>query len=58
VVVYIPSSPNPWTGEVHVVSADQVERLDCPITTVIEHVEQLGGGSSRYLGAANSGHGE
>ena len=57
VVVYIPSSPNPWTGEVHVVNADQVERLDCPITTVIEHVEQLGGGSSRYLGAAGAGHG-
>jgi len=57
VVVYIPSSPNPWTGEVHVVNADQVVRLDCPITTVIEHVEQLGGGSSRYLGAAGAGHG-
>lgn len=57
VVVYIPSSPNPWTGEVHVVNAGQVERLDCPITTVIEHVEQLGGGSSRYLGAAGGSHG-
>jgi uncharacterized membrane protein len=52
VVVYVPSAPNPWTGEVHVVNSDQVERLDCPITTVIEHVEQLGGGSSRYLGNA------
>lgn len=52
VVVYVPSSPNPWTGEVHIVSSDQVERLDCPITTVIEHVEQLGGGSSKYLGNA------
>ncbi len=51
VVVYVPSSPNPWTGEVHVVSSDQVERLDCPITTVIDHVEQLGGGSSKYLGS-------
>ena len=52
VVVYVPSSPSPWTGEVHVVNSDQVERLDYPITTVIEHVEQLGGGSSRYLGNA------
>lgn len=52
VVVYIPSSPNPWTGEVLVVNANQVERLDRPITTVIDHVEQLGGGSSRYLGNA------
>jgi len=50
VVVYIPNSPNPWTGEVHVVNSDQVERIDCPITTVIEPVEQLGGGSSKYLG--------
>jgi uncharacterized membrane protein len=57
VVVYIPSAPNPWTGEVHVVNSDQVERLDCPITTVIEHVEQLGGGSSRYLGAADASQG-
>ena len=54
VVVYIPSSPNPWTGEVHIVNSDQVERLDVPITIVIEHVEQLGGGSSRYLGAADA----
>lgn len=52
VVVYVPSSPNPWTGDVHIVSADQVERLDCPITAVIDHVEQLGGGSSKYLGKA------
>lgn len=51
VVVYVPSSPNPWTGEVYVVKSDQVERLDCPITAVIDHAEQLGGGSSRYLGA-------
>ena len=51
VVVYVPSSPNPWTGEVYVVKSDQVERLDCPITAVIEHAEQLGGGTARYLGA-------
>ena len=51
VVVYVPSSPNPWTGEVYVVKSDQVERLDCPITAVIDHAEQLGGGSSSYLGA-------
>lgn len=54
VVVYVPSSPNPWTGEVHIVNANQVDRLDCRITAVIEHVEQLGGGSSKYLGAAGA----
>ncbi|NCF14778.1 MAG: DUF502 domain-containing protein [Gammaproteobacteria bacterium] len=51
VVVYVPSSPNPWTGEVYVVKSDQVEHLDCPITAVIDHAEQLGGGSQKYLGA-------
>lgn len=52
-VVYIPSSPNPWTGEVHIVNKDQVQFLDCPITDVIDHVEQLGGGTAALLATAN-----
>lgn len=50
VVVYFPGAPNAWAGEVHVVEAQQVERLDCPLTTFIDHAERLGRGSEAYLG--------
>ena len=54
VVVYFPGAPNAWAGEVHVVGAEQVERLDCPLTTFIDHAERLGRGSGSYLGSTNS----
>ncbi len=50
VVVYFPGAPNAWSGEVHVVKKDQVERLDCPLTTFIDHAERIGRGSGAYLG--------
>ena len=52
VVVYLPGAPNAWAGEVHVVETGQVERLDCPLTTFIDHAERLGRGSAAYLGKA------
>lgn len=50
VVVYLPGAPTAWAGELHVVDAGQVERLDCPLTTFIDHAERLGRGSGSYLG--------
>ena len=47
--IYFPGSPNAWSGEVHVVNIDQVERLDKPFAAVIEHAEQLGLGSHAML---------
>ena len=52
VVVYFPGAPNPWAGEVHIVDAESVERLDCPLTTFMEHAERLGSGSAAYLGGS------
>jgi uncharacterized membrane protein len=49
VVTFLPSSPNAWTGQVHIVDAAQVERLDCSLTKVLDHAEQLGRGSHEYL---------
>ena len=49
VAVYFPGSPNAWSGEVHVVGREQVERLEKPLGVVIEHAEQLGKGSSDIL---------
>lgn len=53
VVVYFPGAPNAWAGELHVVDAEQVERLDCPLTTFIDHAERLGRGSESYLGSTS-----
>lgn len=49
VAVYFPGSPNAWTGEVHIAKIDQIERLERPVTAVIEHAEQLGLGSHAML---------
>jgi uncharacterized membrane protein len=54
VVVYFPGAPNAWAGTVHVVDAGQVEQLDCPLTTFIDHAERLGRGSGSYLGSATA----
>lgn len=32
VVVMVPRSPNPWSGEVHIMAPEQVQRLDMPMT--------------------------
>jgi uncharacterized membrane protein len=49
VSVYFPGSPNAWSGEVHVVPADQVESLNTPVAAVIEHAEMLGRSSHDIL---------
>ncbi len=53
VVVYFPGAPNAWAGNLHIVDEEQVERLDCPLKTFIDHAEQLGRGSGSYLNSAS-----
>ncbi len=53
VVVYFPGAPNAWAGNLHIVDEEQVERLDCPLKTFIDHAEQLGRGSGYYLNSAS-----
>lgn len=49
VAVYFPGSPNAWSGVVEIVPTDQLEYIDKPMMSIIEHAEQLGRGSHDML---------
>jgi uncharacterized membrane protein len=49
VVVMTPSSPNPWSGMVHIIDADRVQRLELPMTLYMENVERFGQGTNELL---------
>jgi len=48
VVVYLPGSPNPWSGSVVYFNEDRVERLDMPAAEAINNIRHLGRGSAKY----------
>jgi len=48
VVVYLPGSPNPWSGSVVYVNEDRVERLDMTVSEAINNIRHLGRGSAKY----------
>ncbi len=48
VVVYLPGSPNPWSGSVVYVNADRVELLDMTVPDAINNIRHLGRGSAKY----------
>ena len=48
VVVYLPGSPNPWSGSVVYLKEDRVERLDMNVPDVIKNIRHLGRGSAKY----------
>ena len=48
VVVYLPGSPNPWSGSVVYVNADRVDRLDMTVSEAINNIRHLGRGSAKY----------
>jgi len=52
VAVYFPGSPNAWSGIVQIVGTEQVEPLDVPLMSVMEHAEQLGKGAHELLTTA------
>ena len=54
VVVMTPSSPNPWSGMVHIIAAERVQHLNLPITAYMENVERFGQGTNELLAAASS----
>ncbi len=54
VVVMTPSSPNPWSGMVHIMEAERVQRLDLPMTAYMENVERFGQGMEEMLAAGKS----
>jgi uncharacterized membrane protein len=49
VVVMAPRSPNPWSGEVHIMAAEHVQPLDLPMTAYMENIERFGQGTNEML---------
>jgi len=48
VVVYLPGSPNPWSGSVGYFEEDRVERLEMSVPDAINNIRHLGRGSAKY----------
>ncbi len=49
VTVFLPGSPDPWSGQVVIVPAQHVEQLDSPFGETVATFEQLGRGSQRLI---------
>ena len=54
VAVYLPSSPNPWSGTVVYVDPSRIIKLDMTPNEVVKTVQQLGRGSHKF-GAVEDG---
>lgn len=48
VAVYLPSSPNPWSGTVVYVDPERIVKLDMTPNEVVKTVQQLGRGSHKF----------
>ena len=48
VVIYLPGSPNPWSGSVVYFEEDRVERLHITVPEAINNIRHLGRGSAKY----------
>jgi len=55
VVAMTPSSPNPWSGMIHIVDAGRVQQIDLPMTAYMENVERFGQGTNELLRSTGSG---
>ncbi len=49
VTVFLPGSPDPWSGQVVILQAQHVEQLDSPFGETVATFEQLGRGSQRLV---------
>ena len=49
VTVYLPGSPDPWSGRVVILTADEVEATDMKFGDAVATFEQLGRGSAALL---------
>ncbi len=50
VTVYMPGSPDPWSGSVAQVTSDRVDALGADFATVIQSLRKIGRGSSALMG--------
>lgn len=49
VVVFLPGSPDPWSGSLCVVTADRVTMLDVPVPAAVNLMKRLGRGATDIL---------
>jgi uncharacterized membrane protein len=49
VVVFLPGSPDPWSGAVSLVTPDRVQELDVDFKTAVKSIRLLGRGTGRFL---------
>lgn len=49
VVVYLPGSPNAWSGTIIYTHQDKIKKIDISVTDAMGYMEQLGMGSSLFL---------
>ena len=50
VALFLPGSPDPWSGSVCIAEADRVTPLDLPVAAVVKLVRRLGRGANEALG--------
>ena len=50
VTIYLPGSPDPWSGSVAHVTDDRIETLDANFNAVIQSLRKAGRGASQLLG--------
>ena len=48
-VVFLPGSPDPWSGAVSLVSPDRVQRLDVDFGNAVKSIRLLGRGTGQFL---------
>ena len=48
-VVYLPGSPNPWSGTVVLTDVEQITRLDITVPDALAYMERLGIGSADLI---------
>jgi len=53
VTVYLPGSPDPWSGSVAQITSDRVDALAADFTAVVQSLRKIGRGSSTLLGPAS-----
>jgi len=51
VIVFLPGSPDPWSGAVSLVTPDRVQRLDVDFKTAVKSIRLLGRGVGQFASA-------
>ena len=55
VVVFLPGSPDPWSGAVSLVAPDRVQQLDVDFKTAVKSIRLLGRGAGRFVSHGKPG---